>query len=694
LAGDGQGTVLGTAGGINCTNSGGQQAGDCQGEDLRDNTTVTLSATPQSGSSFAGWSGSGITCAGSSTCTVTLASDLTITATFEPDVAPTQTLTVTGSGAGSGTVISDPAGIDCAVTGGVAAGTGCSATFPTGESVSLGVQSGQLIGFGGACTGTTCSLVMSEPRNVVVTFQASNPGAKLVFVGQPSAVQAGNSITPPVQVEVRDANDQLVATSSDAVTIAIGTNPGGGTLGGTVTRNAQNGIATFNDLTVGLSGEGYTLTAAAAGLAGATSNPFDVTDVPVASLAFVVQPPNGAAGVALNPAVQVEIRDDQGARLTTRTDQITLALQPNAAGATLSGTATATAVAGLATFPNLIVQKAGTGFSLSASTQAASGTTSSTFDIAAGAPAQIIKTPTAAQQAPVNEDVPIRPAVQVLDAFNNPVAGVNVHWEVTAGGGQVVASNPDPDDRPTGPLGLSTAVSWTLGPDVGNNNNELTATVDAPIAGNVVKFLASGTIPPGQGIFTGTLKRTTATGITNETIAGALLNFSNYSSGTPLGTGTSRSDGTFTSPPLAAGVPVKIDVSKEDFKDISYAKPALAPSSLTPLGDLGMVLDVPGGGQTTFNLSVGLDPAPSPEVDVIVEIHAGYFVGDPDPDAAAQADTITVREAQADLGEFVIGDWAVLTLVVSADGYKPFVKTFIAEPPGSTIDVGQVDLSQ
>src|SRR5207245_5248745 len=51
----------------------------------------------------------------------------------------------------------------------------------------------------------------------------------------------------------------------------------GGTLGGTVTVKAAQGIATFADLRIDRPGSGYTLLASAAGLSGATSTPFAVT---------------------------------------------------------------------------------------------------------------------------------------------------------------------------------------------------------------------------------------------------------------------------------------------------------------------------------------------------------------------------------------------------------------------------------
>ena len=76
---------------------------------------------------------------------------------------------------------------------------------------------------------------------------------------------------------VEDANGNTVTTATTPVTLALGANPGGATLGGTLTVNAVNGVATFNNLTLNQLGTGYTLTAAATGLTGATSAAFNVT---------------------------------------------------------------------------------------------------------------------------------------------------------------------------------------------------------------------------------------------------------------------------------------------------------------------------------------------------------------------------------------------------------------------------------
>ncbi|MDQ6805780.1 MAG: cell wall-binding repeat-containing protein [Actinomycetota bacterium] len=69
LAGPGSGTVTGS--GINCP-------GVCTQTSVS-GTSVTLTATPAAGSTFAGWSGN---CGGTGSCTGTLSSDLHVTATF------------------------------------------------------------------------------------------------------------------------------------------------------------------------------------------------------------------------------------------------------------------------------------------------------------------------------------------------------------------------------------------------------------------------------------------------------------------------------------------------------------------------------------------------------------------------------------------------------------------------------------
>jgi hypothetical protein len=101
--------------------------------------------------------------------------------------------------------------------------------------------------------------------------------SKLPFTVQPGNMVSGTIITPAVTVTIQDASGNIVTTSTASVTLAIGTNPSSGTLSGTLTKNAINGVATFNNLSIDKVGTGYTLTAASSGLTGATSNTFNIT---------------------------------------------------------------------------------------------------------------------------------------------------------------------------------------------------------------------------------------------------------------------------------------------------------------------------------------------------------------------------------------------------------------------------------
>jgi len=109
-------------------------------------------------------------------------------------------------------------------------------------------------------------------------------GNKLAFLVQPSNTNVRQPIAPPVQVQVRDAANNPVTSATNAITVALSSNPGGATLSGTTTVNAVGGVATFSDLTLNKGGNGYTLSALSSGLVAATSSAFNVANrAPVAS---------------------------------------------------------------------------------------------------------------------------------------------------------------------------------------------------------------------------------------------------------------------------------------------------------------------------------------------------------------------------------------------------------------------------
>jgi len=101
----------------------------------------------------------------------------------------------------------------------------------------------------------------------------------LAFSVQPSRTLPFETIMPAVQVRVVDDAGNPVTGFTGSVTIAIGHNGGmlmRGTLSGTKTVTAVNGVATFNDLSIDQFGDGYTLVVSSAGVGGAESAPFNV----------------------------------------------------------------------------------------------------------------------------------------------------------------------------------------------------------------------------------------------------------------------------------------------------------------------------------------------------------------------------------------------------------------------------------
>src|SRR2546430_10714272 len=103
-----------------------------------------------------------------------------------------------------------------------------------------------------------------------------------------------------------------VSSFTGSITVALGTNLGGSTLGGTTTTAAVSGVATFVDLSLNRTGTGYTLTASASGFTPGTSTAFDITPGTATQPAFTVPPSNTVAGAPISPAVQVTALDAAG----------------------------------------------------------------------------------------------------------------------------------------------------------------------------------------------------------------------------------------------------------------------------------------------------------------------------------------------------------------------------------------------
>ncbi|HXI34300.1 MAG TPA: Ig-like domain-containing protein [Gemmatimonadales bacterium] len=203
------------------------------------------------------------------------------------------------------------------------------------------------------------------PGFAVVTV--TQTAARLVFVGTPPNVVAGELFPAVIQVEVRDSNDALITTARNVISIAVGSGFTGN-LVGAQSAGAVGGVATFAGLTyAGIAG-GHTLIATASGLGFAESGPFLVSPGHVAFLT-VTTPDSVDAGSPFQ--VVANAFDVYGNLATTYPDTIVLTATSVYHGALDRPTA-ATLVGPTATFDSVVLNSPGN-FTITASDHGATG---------------------------------------------------------------------------------------------------------------------------------------------------------------------------------------------------------------------------------------------------------------------------------------------------------------------------------
>lgn len=214
-SGTGNGTVISNPVGIDC----GSNCSGCYNY----GTSITLSAIPDAGSAFSGWSGP---CSGTGTCTVTMGTDEVVTASFTASTPAQYTLTVlksgtgtvTGTGTGTGTeawtgtgtVTSSPPGINC--------GDDCSETYSTAQKVQLTAKAdanSTFAGWSGGCSGTgSCQVTVSGPETVIAKFTLNIPKIKVPPTSiQFGATKVGKQATKTLKITNDGSADLLVTVA-------------------------------------------------------------------------------------------------------------------------------------------------------------------------------------------------------------------------------------------------------------------------------------------------------------------------------------------------------------------------------------------------------------------------------------------------------------------------------------------------
>jgi hypothetical protein len=164
------------------------------------------------------------------------------------------------------------------------------------------------------------------------------------------------------------------------------TSQAGATFSGVTRVEAVNGVVNFKGLSINKTGR-YALSATTKGMVPAISNFFEITPSAAAKLAFSTQPVNSATGSALTvnpPAIAVRVQDIYDNIVTGSTAEVSLSITPDTGtiGAVLSGVTKMKAQYGIACFEGLSIDKVGTGYTLTASSDGLTSAISEPFDIA------------------------------------------------------------------------------------------------------------------------------------------------------------------------------------------------------------------------------------------------------------------------------------------------------------------------
>jgi hypothetical protein len=265
----------------------------------------------------------------------------------------------------------------------------------------------------------------------VVTLDPTSSTHLVITQQPPSSVTASSPFGLTVQAE--DSSGNLVSSFNGTVAVGLASNPGGTTLGGTVTVAASGGVATFSGLTLTRAASGYTLDVSASGPTSTTTGAITVNPGGPPQLVFHTLP--SATATAGQPfatqPVLYEV-DSYGNLVTSDNSTVITAALASGAGP-LRGTTSVTMSGGVATFTNLADNKAET-ITLQFSGSGLTSVSSGSIFVSPAAATQLVITTQPPASVVVNTGFGLVAAVE--DAYGNVVTSASNYVTVA------LASNP------------------------------------------------------------------------------------------------------------------------------------------------------------------------------------------------------------------------------------------------------------
>ncbi|MBI3461143.1 hypothetical protein HY009_09465, partial [Candidatus Acetothermia bacterium] len=193
---------------------------DCT-EIFPNGATVTLTAAPDSGSSFSGWQGGGCDQETEVDCSVILIEDDTTTAQFSKQSGQGFTLKISKAGMGSGTVTTSDNKIDC--------GSTCLASYDSGAPATLLASPDANSDFtgwsGGGCSGTSnCTTTMDSDKTVTATFA---PKAQTFSLTVSKAGTGDGTVTSNEATPLIDCGTTCSADYASGASVTLKATPDG-----------------------------------------------------------------------------------------------------------------------------------------------------------------------------------------------------------------------------------------------------------------------------------------------------------------------------------------------------------------------------------------------------------------------------------------------------------------------------------
>lgn len=329
--------------------------------------------------------------------------------------------------------------------------------------------------------------------------------ASLEFVQQPTSAKAGATISPAVTVRILDVNGRPVNGSTLEIILNFDNNAGGGTLSGTTTVNAVDGIATFGNLSIDKAGNAYRLQAQAQGLKPVASSNFNITaGDPVEIRVFEGNNQTAPKGTAVPIPPRVLVVDQFKNKVSGVHIRFTI-LEGD--GSVAPSTHVTTDTSGTVAVTSWVLSYGLNRLQAARFMPIALDIPQPSIDPVvfqatgtAGPPVSMEIVQGDQQTGFVNSTLPVNPVFRVIDNEQFPVSGVSVQFEIVEGGGQVlpvaaVTTNSE---------GLASVQSWRLGPAPGNNRLRARITSNASIQAEVT---AISEPLPGTGVPTNLTKQ-------------------------------------------------------------------------------------------------------------------------------------------------------------------------------------------